>query len=96
MTSESFKEQAPAELRTYEAWWQKTYGRDPSVEEDKELVGIAKELAATDPKFAEILKDSLMKQFVESDEGLEDKGKRRWALVGALSTYGKEFGLSVD
>jgi len=60
------------------------------------LIGFAKKLASEDEKFRTLLADSLMKEFMENDESLDNDKNRRWTLIGALSSYGKEFGLSVD
>ena len=93
---DSVEKKAPETLLEYEKWWNKTYGREPSQEEVGELVQLAKRLAQEDTRFHELLSDSFMKGFVDSDQGLEETSKRKWALIGALSTYGKEFGLKVD
>ena len=89
-------ENAPEEIVAYEKWWKETFGREPSPEEDKQLFELAQSLAQKDETFKKILGESLANEFIGSETGLEDPKKRRWALVGALSTYGKEFGLQVD
>jgi len=100
MTSpESPKESAegiPPLLQRYEKWWGETYGREATPNELKELNVFARELAKEDEKFKQILAETFLKEFSGSDEGLEDPKTRKWILITALSTYGKEFGLKVD
>lgn len=88
--------EAPEELIRYEKWWKDTFGRTPNLEEDEELVELTHSLAKNDERFKGILAESLINEFIDSEDGLASVGKRRWAMVHALSTYGKELGLSVD
>jgi hypothetical protein len=93
---EGIAEVIPQELKAYEEWWGRTYGREITAEELHELVSFAKDLMEHDDKFKQILADRFMAEFGDSDNGLEDPDRRKWSLISALSTYGKKFGLKVD
>lgn len=88
--------EVPQVLIEYEKWWTKTYGREITIVEQQELVGFAQELAKEDKEFRQILSERLISELIENKTGIEDSRNRRWALISALSTYGKKFGLSVD
>ncbi len=87
---------APEALLKYEAFWKETYGRNISPEEQLQLVGFAQELAKTDPTFKTILSESLLAEFLDADDGFGQEKARKFALIAALSSYGKRFGLQVD
>ncbi len=90
------RDEAPEVLLKYEKFWKDTFGEELNNEKYNELVGLSQELAKTDEKFKAILSEKLVGEFIDSENGLEDKNKRKWAMITALSTYGKEFGLQVD
>jgi len=89
--------EVPEVLLKYEKWWSETFGAGKlSSEEYEKLVGFTLDLAKSDQEFKDILSQNLTEQFLDSKDGLEDQNKRRWAMITALSTYGKKFGLKVD
>lgn len=88
-------EATPAQLLQYQEWWKRTYGRESTAEEDRQLFEMCHNLAVIDQVFRAILAEKLTAEFIDAGD-LEDHKKRKWAVVTALSTYGKKFGLTVD
>jgi hypothetical protein len=88
--------EAPQEITDYVKWWHETYGKEVTAEEFKQLIGFAQSLAKKDSEFKTLLGEKLARDFIDNEEGLEDKDRRRMALLDSLSTYAEKFGLSAD
>ena len=88
------KVEVPKALLVYEKLWVESYGKTKPEDQIAKLEECAKQLLNEDPKFEAYLSKDLVALF--KDGGLENKKDYGWALVHALSTRGKEFGLQVD